>query len=234
MNRGFMRNTTLIAFCREPVPGQTKTRLIQRLGAEYAAELANAFVLDALAKCRRLAPHQIIIAGSASAGAQQSLYFRRLARRFDAQLIDQGAGSLGKRMERALAPFSRKAAVLIGTDTPTLPVDLLARSVALLRRTRVVLAPSLDGGYYLVGVRGMMPDIFRGIAWGRATVLGETLARLRRQRVRHALGPGWYDVDRWSDVISLAAHISGTRPSAIPCPATAAVLRRLGLLSMCR
>jgi uncharacterized protein len=227
-----MRSTTLIVFCREPIPGRTKTRLVPRLGTKRAAELADAFILDALAKCRGLRPRQIVIAGSAPTGVHRSSYFRRLARRFGAELIDQGAGSLGNRMERALAPFRREAAVLTGTDTPTLPPNLLARSVALLRRAQVVLAPSLDGGYYLVGARGMMPDIFHGIAWGRASVLDQTLARLRRQRVNYALAPGWYDVDRWSDVMSLAAHLDGILPSAIPCPATAAVLRRLGLVSI--
>jgi rSAM/selenodomain-associated transferase 1 len=247
-------------FCREPLPGRTKTRLIPRLGGAGAAELAGAFITDALAKCRALRPGRIVIAASAPAGAQRSAYFRRLARRFGAELVDQGVGSLGARMAHALAPYGQDGAVLLGTDTPTLPSRLLARSVALLRRAPVVLAPSFDGGYYLVGVRGAMPDIFRGIAWGRAGVLDETLARLRRRRVSYALGPGWYDVDRWSDVALLAAHLelmsarqlsarqalpkarrrrggalasNGSRaanPSVIPCPATARVLRRLGLL----
>ena len=226
-----MRDTTLIVFCREPIPGRAKTRLIARLGARSAAALANAFIIDALAKCQALAQRQVVIAGGTPAGAQRSPYFRRLARRFGAGLVDQGGGSLGVRMERALAPFSHGAAALLGTDTPTLPTELLARSVAMLRRDQVVIAPSLDGGYYLIGVRGIVPDIFRGIAWGRASVLDETLARMRRRRMRYALGPGWYDVVRWSDVELLAAHLGGTTPSAIPCPATAAVLRRLGLAS---
>ena len=98
--------------------------------------------------------------------------------------------------------------MLFGTDTPSLPPRLLARSVALLRRAPVVIAPSLDGGYYLVGVRGPMPEIFRAIAWGRSNVLSETVARLRRTGTRYALGPAWYDVDRWSDVALLAAHLA--------------------------
>lgn len=221
-------DTTLIVFCREPIPGRTKTRLIPRLGAEGAAKLAGAFIFDALAKCRALAPRQIVIAGSAPAGALRSAWMRRLARRFGADLVDQGAGSLGARMERALAPFSSGTAALMGADTPTLPPRLLERSVALLRRNRVVISPSLDGGYYLVGVHRMMPDIFREIAWGRASVLDETLLRLRRQRVRYALGPGWYDVDRPSDVSLLARHLD-LMNGPVPCPATAAALRRLGL-----
>lgn len=228
------RDTTLIVFCREPVPGRAKTRLAPRLGAARAAELADAFIVDTLAKCEALAPARIVIAASASAEARRRPYFRRLAQRYRAQLIDQGAGGLGARMARALAPYCGSGTVLLGTDTPTLPVRLLARSVALLGRAQVVLAPSLDGGYYLVGVRGAIPDIFGGVRWGRASVLEETVARMRRRGVHYTLGPGWYDVDRFSDVVLLAAHLelmSARKSVAIPCPATAKVLRRLGLLA---
>jgi len=244
---GSSGDVTLIVFCREPLAGLTKTRLIPHLGAANAAELAGAFILDALAKCRALAPGRIVIAASAPHGAENSAYLRRVAHRFGAEVIDQGSGSLGARMARALELYRTGGAVLFGTDTPSLPTRLLARSIALLRHAPVVIAPSLDGGYYLVGVRGPMPKIFRAIAWGRPGVLSETVARLRRGGTRYALGPAWYDVDRWSDVVLLGAHLawmktrdgsaSGRRsggaqsPSTLlPCPATAKVLQRLGLL----
>ena len=243
------RRPTLIVFTREPVAGETKTRLIPRLGARNAAALAHAFTLDALAKAQSLHV-PIVIAGSVTNGARRSGYFRTLARRFDAMLVEQGEGNLGTRMAHALASLCDAGAVLIGTDTPSLPLRLLAQNVALLRQTRVVLGPSLDGGYYLVGVRGTLPDIFRGIRWGGAQVLAETIRRLKRTRVPYALGPSWYDVDRWSDLMLLAAHLSlhadsggprvsrkpiprGPNPSRDlhPCPATADLLARLGLLS---
>jgi rSAM/selenodomain-associated transferase 1 len=242
------RDVTLIVFCREPLAGHTKTRLIPHLGAANAAELAGAFILDALAKCRALAPGKIVIAGSAPDGAQNSRYLRRVARRFGAELIDQGPGTLGARMARSIEPYRAGGAILFGTDTPSLPLRLLARSRTLLQRAPVVIAPSLDGGYYLVGVRGPMPEIFRAIAWGRSNVLSETVARLRRDGTRYALGPAWYDVDRFSDLALLAVHLAtyfartrkrncitagrrhGDAPSlTLPCPATAKVLRRLGL-----
>lgn len=237
------RPATLIVFCREPIAGGAKTRLARRLGPDGAAGLASAFIADTLAKCRALAPAPIVIAATAAGPADRSPYFRALARRFAAKLIDQGGGSLGARMARVLKPFSESGAVLLGTDTPSLPAGLLRRSIALLGRAPVVIGPSLDGGYYLVGVRGPMPDIFRAIRWGRAGVLGETIARLERDKVRYLLGPAWYDVDRWSDVELLTMHLermldagaarrSGCRRSAaaLACPATARILRRLGLL----
>jgi uncharacterized protein len=222
----------LIVFCREPVANQSKTRLIGALTPDAAAALSDAFIRDALAKAVATGPSQIVIAASAPDGAKSSKYFRRLGRRFDAELIDQGSGTLGERMARSLSPFSSHGALLIGTDTPSLPAALLDSSLTALRRTGVAIAPSLDGGYYAVGVRGAMPPIFTGIRWGTAKVFATTLKRLKRARIPYTLGPAWYDVDRWPDVLLLAAHLRilarSRRQSA--CPATEAMLKRLGVL----
>jgi rSAM/selenodomain-associated transferase 1 len=225
----------IIVFCREPIAHQSKTRLIGAITPATAAAMSDAFIRDALAKAVSLRPGRIIIAASASGGAERSKYFRRLARRYDAELIDQGDGSLGRRMARALEPFSSGGALLIGIDTPSLPARLLAASLDALRRSRVVIAPSLDGGYYAVGVRGAMPPIFTGIRWGTRSVFDATVKRLKRAGIRYALGPAWYDIDRWADVLLLTAHLrllalQRPRASWSPCPATESVLRQLGVL----
>ncbi len=219
----------LIVFCREPVAHQAKTRLIGAITPAAAAALSDAFIRDALAKAVAVRPSNIVIAASAPGGANRSRYFQRMARRFGAELIDQGEGSLGKRMARALQPLSSDGALLIGTDTPSLPTALLGSSLDALRRNRVVVAPSLDGGYYALGVRGAMPPIFTNIRWGSASVFAATIKRLKRARLRYALGPAWYDVDRWPDILLLAAHLR-LLESMSPCPATESVLKRLGLL----
>jgi rSAM/selenodomain-associated transferase 1 len=225
----------LIVFCREPIPHLTKTRLIGRLTPADAASLADAFIVDALGKAASATASRVVIAASAAGGASGSKYFRRIARRFGVELVDQGRGSLGDRMARVLDPFASSGALLIGTDTPSLPPALLDKSIRALRRNRVVIAPSLDGGYYAVGVRGAMPPIFAAIRWGSGGVFDATIRCLKRAGIRYTLGPAWYDVDRWSDVMLLAAHLRlaraerGSNPS--PCPATEAILMRLGLLS---
>jgi rSAM/selenodomain-associated transferase 1 len=225
----------LIVFCREPIEHQVKTRLIGSMTPAAAAALSDAFIRDALAKAVSVGPARIVIAGSAPDGAERSRYFRRMARQFDAELIDQGDGSLGRRMARSLEPFSSSGALLIGTDTPSLPSAMLATSLDALSRAPVVIAPSLDGGYYAVGVRGAMPPIFTAIRWGTRRVFDSTIERLERANIPYALGPAWYDVDRWADVMLLAAHLrilARTRPRArsSPCPVTESVLVRLGVL----
>ena len=221
----------LIVFCREPIPHLAKTRLIGKLTPDAVARLADAFIVDALAKAVSVRASRVVIAASAPEGATNSKYLRRLARRFNATLTDQGRGSLGVRMSRALEPFASTGALLIGTDTPSLPAPLLEKSIDALLRSRVVLAPSLDGGYYAVGVRGAMPPIFTGIRWGSRSVLAETILLLQDARIEYSLGPAWYDVDRWSDVLLLAADLARNSQSKIsPCPQTASVLKRLGVL----
>jgi rSAM/selenodomain-associated transferase 1 len=223
-------STTLIIFAREPIAGTTKTRLIARLGAANSAMLADAFTRDAIAKARGLGM-PLVIAGSAPGGVRGSRYFRALARHAGTGLVDQGEGSLGARMARVIEPHAASGAILIGTDTPSLPTRVLRHNVALLRRSEVVFGPSLDGGYYLVGLRGSMRNIFRRIRWGGTRVLEQTLERVEQAGVRYALGPAWYDVDHWSDLMLLAEHLRrlGTRGTD-RCPATARILMQLGLL----
>jgi uncharacterized protein len=226
-----------IVFAREPIPGRAKTRLIPILGPDGAASLADAFIRDALLKARAIGAAPIIIAADAPAGASRSRYFRALSDIFGARLVDQGRGDLGVRMARAIDAFANPGgAILFGTDTPSLPARMLKRSADLLRDHAVVLAPALDGGYYLIGVRGRTPDIFSGVRWGSAGLMAATLGRLRAAGISYALGPWWYDVDRPGDLILLSRHLKGRLGErwahamrlgrATPCPATAAILKR--------
>lgn len=233
-----MHRVAVIVFAREPVPGETKTRLASALGAEKAAALADAFIRDALAKARRLNPEELVIAGTAKGGARRSRYFRGLAREFGAWLYDQGSGDLGARMARALRPFTNAGgAILFGTDTPSLPVRLLAKNADLLDVRPVVIAPTLDGGFYLIGARGRLPDIFKPMPWGSSEVLATMLSRLRDRNEPYCLGPWWYDVDQPLDLDFLRSHLRSRTASLggqsmplgspHPCPATATLLKKI-------
>jgi uncharacterized protein len=233
-----MRRMTVIVFAREPVPGQTKTRLIPAIGKNNAAALADAFNRDALAKAKRLAAAELVIAGSAPGGAKRSRYFKTLARDFGAWIVEQGAGHLGARMAAAMRPFTNAGgALLMGTDTPSLPVKMLTKNADLFETHPLVIAPTLDGGYYLVAMRGKLSDIFKPLNWGGDDVLVKTLHRLRDAGEPYCLGPWWYDVDRPIDLQFLRAHLKnrlrafGGQAMALgsphPCPATAAVLKRI-------
>jgi uncharacterized protein len=221
---------TVIVFAREPIAGSVKTRLIPRLGAAAAARLADAFIVDALGKAAALNGGKLVIAGASPGPVHDSKYFTTLARRFDAELVDQGRGDLGRRMACALAPYvPAPGAVLIGTDIPSLPRQFIRQSMSDLRDVPVVVAPALDGGYYLVGACGRVPDIFRSIAWGGGKVMAQTLRRLHRLNIPYRIGHWWYDVDRPVDLEFLASDLTRGRRAPV-CPATVRLMRELGLL----
>ena len=233
-----MRRMTVIVLAREPIPGQTKTRLIPAIGKDNAAALADAFNRDALAKAKKLAPAELVIAGSSPGGAKRSRYFKNLAREYGAWVFDQGTGHLGARMATALRPFTNAGgAMLMGTDTPSLPLRLLVKSADLFEKYPLVIAPTLDGGYYLIAMRGKLPEIFKPLEWGGPDVLTKTLQRLRDAKEPYCLGPWWYDVDRPIDLHFLISHLNKrlrsfggqamTLGTPHPCPATVAVLKKI-------
>lgn len=209
---------------RAPEPGAVKTRLARVLGVAAAATLYRAFTEDL---CAVLSP-QFPLTLACTPDVERP-YFRALARRFHLRLAPQGPGDLGARMQRlaTAALIDARRVVLIGSDAPTLPAELIGRAFAALARVRVVLGPSLDGGYYLIGARAPVPDVFTRMPWGGERVLARTLRRLHAATISHALLPTWYDVDTAGDLAFLRRHLALLAAlGARPCPRTRRALAR--------
>jgi glycosyltransferase A (GT-A) superfamily protein (DUF2064 family) len=95
--------------------------------------------------------------------------------------------------------------VLVGSDVPSLPPARITAAFDLLENgADVVLGPSEDGGYYLIGMRRLVPELFTGIAWGAGDVLGRTRGMAERAGLNVALVDPWYDVDRPEDLQRVA------------------------------
>jgi glycosyltransferase A (GT-A) superfamily protein (DUF2064 family) len=105
--------------------------------------------------------------------------------------------------------------VLLGTDSPTVPVAWVGQAFAELTTADVVLGPATDGGYYLIGCARRLPPVFAGVAWGGPTVLAETVARLADPSWRLALLPPWYDLDTLADWRMLRGHIAALRRAGL-------------------
>ena len=198
-----------LLFVKAPRAGSVKTRLLPRLGADGAARLYEAFVLDALELLDACAATRRVVAYAPAGGEER---IRALVRSRPLELVPQPEGDLGTRMEALLADALRggaDAAVILGSDCPTLPLSHLDDALALAAERDVVLGPSTDGGYYLVGGRRIPPGLFQGIEWSTPRVLGQTLERLGD----HSLGltPPWYDVDTPEDLDWLRAHLRALR-----------------------
>lgn len=199
-------------FAKWPEPGRVKTRLAQATSPEFAARIADGFLRDALDRLASVAVARWIAFAPAACAAQ----FRALVNdRY--QMTPQGDGDLGARMERFICERREHGAeriVIVGADSPTLPVAYISDAFRSLRDADVVLGPATDGGYYLIGCRRRLPSIFDGIAWGSSTVLRDTVARLESSW-RVTLLPPWYDVDTLDDLRMLQGHIDTMRRAGI-------------------
>lgn len=189
----------LIVFAKAPQPGAVKTRLAPLLGAAGAAALHAKLVQRTLetaraAGFRRLELH--------CAPDVNDRFLASCGAAFGATLRAQSGAGLGERMrcafEHALAGSAH--VVLIGTDCPALTADdLRAAARGLAGGDDAVFVPAEDGGYALIALARCDAALFDGIAWGGATVMEDTRARLRRLNWRwHELDTRW-DVDRPED-----------------------------------
>ncbi len=201
----------LVVMAKEPESGVTKTRLVPRLTPGAAARLYQCFLLDALDLARSIPGVTPFVAVSPPGAGP---YFRRLAP--DVAQVQQVGATLGERLDHVLteclaAGFDHVAAM--GSDVPTLPSDHVVEAFDILagHRADVVIGPSDDGGYHLVGWSHPHPALVREVEMSTPRVVADTLALAAAHGVRVALLPNWYDVDRPEDLDRLTAELrSGT------------------------
>ena len=178
----------LILFARYPVPGRVKTRLIPALGAEGAASLHRRLVLRTLrtahAACRSLnAELELRYDGGHETANRHWLGIQGLCR-------PQKGGDLGERMANAFEDSFREgstATIIIGSDCPGLRPDTVAAGFDHLSRVPTAFGPANDGGYYLIGLSRIFPELFYGIAWGTDSVLTESRRVLSKRGLEPAL-----------------------------------------------
>ncbi len=132
-------------------------------------------------------------------------------------LWPQPAGPLDVRIEaffdEALSrgpPYTVRA-ILIGSDSPTLPRDSIEQAFETLEDHDVVLGPATDGGYYLIGVRRQVPGWLRSVPWSTNETLRRTVEAVTAMSASLALLPPWYDVDTPEDLTFLANHLAALR-----------------------
>ncbi|HEY7140437.1 MAG TPA: TIGR04282 family arsenosugar biosynthesis glycosyltransferase [Methylomirabilota bacterium] len=187
-----------------PIAGEVKTRLCPPLRPDQAAELARCFLEDRVEQLGALPGSDRLVAFTPP---EREPELRRLLPA-GLRLLPQAGADLGARMEQILSTLLAEGyagAIAVGTDTPTLPTAYLEQACVALRRDAadVILGPSEDGGYYLVGLRTPAPELFVSMPWSAATVCAETLARARAGGRRVLVLPRWFDVDRAADLARL-------------------------------
>lgn len=190
----------LIVFAREPVPGRVKTRLGTALGDRAAAELYETMLRDVLTTARQLDSVETVVFWACE---EETL--PRLTDTYCCRSRRQGPGDLGRRMQAAFEELFAggfEICCIIGSDAPDLPLSYIQEAYRLLetRQTDVVFGPSRDGGYYLLGLRQVCPDLFTNILWSSAAVLEQSLAAARDSGLTATLLPEWQDIDTLEDL----------------------------------
>jgi hypothetical protein len=202
-------SSRLIVFGRYPEVGATKTRLIPACGAAGAAALQKRLTERTLMiarRSRRLTGARVVFCFDG--GDEKKV--RRWLGRTEIDFLPQVGGDLGRRMFMAIQwAFSRGAArvLLVGTDIPGLSVAMLDQAMHSLKEHDLVLGPSTDGGYWLVGMTRPV-NIFAGIAWSAADVLAKTLTLARQLGMRPDLLAPMTDLDTPEDLIRVRGRVN--------------------------
>ncbi len=188
----------LVVFARAPEPGRVKTRLAREIGEAAALEVYRELGTAVMAAVGRLRDCEVLVAYTPADREGVVRGWLGSAPGYE----PQPDGDLGARMLGAIAGRCAAGAervVVIGTDCPDLDPELLEAAFARLDRNDAVFGPAADGGYYLVGMKRPIPELFREIPWSTPATLSATLARAAGAGVSVALLEERRDVDTAED-----------------------------------
>lgn len=193
----------ILIFSKSAEFGNVKTRMRPFLTDEQCLSLHLALLRDTIAKAGLQDANLFLyLAGTASLPFDPGIPVRM-----------QKGRDLGERMQTAFFEIlkTHSRVVITGTDSPAFPPDLFQQALDALEKNDLVLGPAEDGGYYLIGLRKLIPEIFSGIEWGSSAVLEQTLAKLGNHKL--LLLEKQYDVDEPEDLILLQRDVaSGDAP----------------------
>jgi hypothetical protein len=207
----------LAVMAKAPRAGKVKTRLAPPLTLDQAAALNICFLRDT-------ADNIADVAASGNAAGiisytpigDEALFDTLLPAGF--ALIPQRGDGFGERLlttAEDLLACGYGSVCLIDSDSPTVPAAAFEQAIAELAKPgdRIILGPSDDGGYYLIGLKRAHSELFANITWSTSTVLAETIAAARTANLEAVLLPLWYDVDDATTLDILTAELlDQTRP----------------------
>lgn len=204
----------LIIFAKEPKKGKVKTRLQEYLSKARCVDLYKAFLKDTLNLAEKSACEHKIIAYDSYGKSPR--YLKKIAPRYI--FYKQKGGCLGERMHNAFRFANDTGAskiVIIGSDSPALPALSIKKAFGLLSCVDVVLGPSLDGGYYLIGLKSPCAGLFKGITWSCPTVFKDTIKNAEKLQKRVALLDKRYDIDDAKALFRLKKDLSKIKDNSV-------------------
>ena len=194
-----MNKPLLIIFTKNPVAGRVKTRLAASTSPDFALEIYQ-----------RLRKHTMLVVKQVDTDVavwySDHIPDNDIFSSCRAHLYLQKDGNLGEKMLEAFTEGFREGferIVLIGTDCPELNAKIITSALNALNSHEVVIGPAKDGGYYLIGMHTLLPELFTDITWSTASVLCETEEKLKQQGTNYTLLPVLSDVDTLEDLLNI-------------------------------
>lgn len=207
----------LIIFTRYPEPGKTKTRLIPVLGTQGAADLQRQMTEHAINRVRGFVGSRPVDMEVRYEGGNRELMEKWLG--ISVSYRPQGGGDVGERMQRAFFEAFQQGlsrVVIMGTDCPGVTGVIARTGFDLLNQFDLVLGAAEDGGYYLIGLRRDMEQLFHDIPWGTSEVRARTVEAANQLGLRVVSLDLLADVDRAEDIKVWKRESSGTGDTLLP------------------
>src|ERR1700730_4220994 len=213
----------LAVMTKAPSAGQVKTRLQPPLTPQEAAQLNICFLRDTAAAIKSACRNGAIGVGVFTPIGSEAAYIDIFPPEFE--LLLQRGDEFGERLAFAVEDFFRfgfGSVCLIDSDSPTVSSEIYAQAVAALARSgdQVVLGPSDDGGYYLIGLKQNHRELFERIDWSTERVLNQTIEQAKQFKIDVELLPSGYDVDDRASLNRLCADLLDDRTPANVAPYT--------------
>jgi len=200
----------ILLFVKYPEKGKAKLRLSVVITKEIVQELYRCFVQDTLTIVKKIDSQLFICFSPVEA---QKKFQKWLGSTF--LFLSQNGVNLGERMKNSFIDVFTKGygrAILIGSDSPDLPKRYIEQAFSILQTKDIVLGPTVDGGYYLIGfnTNTFTPSVFEDISWGNQTVFQETMMKIKQAHRSLGLLPIWSDVDTIADLKHLIQRAENT------------------------
>jgi hypothetical protein len=205
---------SLVIMAKVPIKGQVKTRLISWLGEESAYEFYLCLLRDRLEEVAKLSHVNLYVACFPFEKKDLIKELFPSSWGEEIKLIPQEGKNLGERIISVIRQFNleREEVILIDTDTPALTVGIVNLGFEALKSFDLVIGPTNDGGYYLIGLKALHCWLFKGVPWGTRQVLPITLKKAKTKNLKVKLLPNLIDIDEREDALRFYAFKGRARP----------------------
>ncbi len=212
-----MKNA-IVVFAKAPIAGQVKTRLTGLLTPEEAKDLYICFLKDTFESLEELLEesededHDNELSLILCFTPADEIEAFEAADLNGCLMLAQSGKDLGERMKNCfddLFGMGFKSVIIIGADTPTLPTEIMTEAFSILteEENAITIGPTVDGGYYLIGMNKAHPVLFESISWSSDQVMIQTSQRAETNGLTVSLLPEWFDVDSPDDLERLKVNI---------------------------